>query len=145
MDFSIDVTSPIERVFDLLADLPNYPQWLPPSGLYATTAVSETPIRLGTTYIDRSKQGPLHGRVTAYQPPHVLGFHQEARLALGRLTIDIHYQLEEVEGTTRVHRTTAPQMTGLLALLSPLVIRSIRHENLRTLTRMKQYLETPPM
>ncbi len=143
MDFRIDVTSPIERVFELLADLPNYPQWLPPSSLYATTEVSETPIRLGTTYVDRSQQGPLHGRVTEYQPPHVLGFHQETGFALGRLTIDIHYQLEAVEGATRVHRTTAPQMSGLLALLRPMVIRSIRHENLRTLARMKQYLETP--
>jgi uncharacterized protein YndB with AHSA1/START domain len=143
MDFSIDVTSPIERVFDLLADLPNYPQWLPPSGLYATTEVSETPIRLGTTYIDRSKQGPLHGRVTAYQRPHVLGFHQEAQWALGRLIVDIHYQLENRDGTTRVQRTTAPQLSGALALVRPVVIRSIRHENLRTLARMKQYLETP--
>jgi carbon monoxide dehydrogenase subunit G len=106
--------------------------------------VSETPIRLGTTYVDRSKQGPLHGRVTAYQPPHELGFHQEAQLALGRLAIDIRYQLEELEGVTRVHRTTAPQMSGMLALLRPIVIRSIRRENLRTLARIKQYLETPP-
>jgi uncharacterized protein YndB with AHSA1/START domain len=143
MDFTIDVASPIERVFALLVDLPNYPQWLPPSGLYATTVVSETPVRLGTTYVDRSKQGPLQGRVTECQPPHVLGFHQEAHFTLGRLTIDIHYQLDEVEGATRVHRATAPQMTGLLALLSPIVLRSIRHENLRTLARMKQYLETP--
>lgn len=143
MDFSIDVTSPIERVFELLADLPNYSQWLPPSGLYATTEVSETPIRLGTTYVDRSKQGPLQGRVTEYQPPHVLGFHQEAQWALGRLTIDIHYQLDDRDGTTRVHRTTAPQMSGALALVRPVVIRSIRRENLRTLARMKQYLETP--
>lgn len=144
MDFTIDVASPMARVFELLADLPNYPQWLPPSGLYATTVVSETPIRLGTTYVDRSKQGPLHGRVTEYQPPNMLGFHQEAHFALGRLIIDIHYQLEVVEGATRVHRATAPQTSGLLALLRPIVIRSIRQENLRTLARMKQYLETPP-
>jgi uncharacterized protein YndB with AHSA1/START domain len=145
MDFTIDVTSPIERVFELLADLPNYPQWLPPSGLYATTVVSETPIRLGTTYLDRSKQGPLQGRVTEYQPPHVLGFHQEAQWALGRLSIDIHYHLEPLDGITRVHRTTAPQLSGALALLGPVVIRSIRRENQRTLARMKQYLETPPV
>jgi uncharacterized protein YndB with AHSA1/START domain len=144
MDFTIDVASPIERVFELLADLPHYPQWLPPSGLYATTVVSEIPIRLGATYVDQSKQGPLQGRVTDYQPPHLLGFHQEAQWALGRLTIDIHYQLEDRDGTTRVHRTTAPQMAGALALVGPMVIRSIRRENLRTLARMKQYLETAP-
>jgi len=144
MDFTIDVARPVEQVFALLADLPNYPRWLPPSGLYATTQVSETPIRLGTTYVDRSQQGPLHGRIVAFQPPHVLAFHQETQSPLGRLTIDIHYRLEALGATTRVYRTTTPQLSGVLALLRPLIVRSIRNENLRTLARMKQYLETLP-
>jgi hypothetical protein len=106
--------------------------------------VSETPIRLGTTYVDRSKQGPLHGSVTELQPPHALAFHQETQSPLGRLTIDIHYRLEALGATTRVYRTTTPQLSGALALLRPLIVRSIRNENLRTLARMKQYLEALP-
>lgn len=141
MDFTIDIARPAERVFALIADLPNYHQWLPPSGLYgATTQVSDTPIRLGTTYVD-GKQATLHGRVTEFRPPFVLAFHQEARLLRSRLAIDILYRLEPLGVNTRVYRTTTPRLSGLLAFLRPMIVRSIRNENLRTLAMMKQYLE----
>jgi uncharacterized protein YndB with AHSA1/START domain len=141
MDFTVDIASPVERVFALIADLPNYHRWLPASGLYgATTQVSETPVTLGTTYVD-GKQAPLHGRVTEYRPPVALAFHQESRLLLSRLTIDIHYRLEPLGAHTRVYRTTTPRLSGVFALLQPLIVRPIRRENLRTLAMMKQYLE----
>ena len=91
MDLTIDIARPVEQVFALLADLSNYPRRLPPSSLYATTTkVSDTPIRLDTTYVDRSKQATLRGTITDYRPPHTLAFHQETQLSLGRLTVDIH-------------------------------------------------------
>ena len=50
MNFTIDIARPAEHVFALIADLPNYHRWLPPSGLYGTTTqVSDTPVTLGTT------------------------------------------------------------------------------------------------
>jgi len=141
MDFTIDIARPVERVFALIADLPNYQQWLAPSGLYgATTQVSDTPVMLGTRYVD-GKQATLHGHVTEFRPPVALAFHQEARLLLSRLTIDIHYRLEPFGAHTRVYRTTTPRLSGALALLQPLIVRPIRAENLRTLAMMKRYLE----
>ena len=141
MDFTIDIARPAEHVFALIADLSNYPRWLPPSGLYGTTTqVSDVPVTLGTTYVD-GKQAPLHGRVTEFRPPVAIAFYQEARLLLSRLSIDIHYRLEPLGVHTRVHRTTTPRLSGMLALLRPLIVRPIRNENLRTLAMMKQYLE----
>jgi uncharacterized protein YndB with AHSA1/START domain len=141
MDFTIDIASPVERVFALIADLPNYHLWLPPSGLYgATTQVSETPVTLGATYVD-GKRATLHGRVTEFRPPVALAFHQQARLLLSRLSIDIRYRLEPLGERTRVYRTTTPRLSGALAPLRPMIVRSIRRENLRTLAMMKQYLE----
>jgi carbon monoxide dehydrogenase subunit G len=143
MDFTIDIACPVEQVFTLIADLPKYQEWLPPSGLYAgSTVASDSPIKLGTTYLDHSKQATLHGRVTAFEPPHALAFHQETGLALGRLIVDIQYRLEPLGDGTRVHRTTAPRLTGVLALLGPVIVRSIRAENTRTLATMKQHLES---
>jgi carbon monoxide dehydrogenase subunit G len=141
LDFTIDIASPVERVFALIADLPNYHRWLPQSGLYgATTQESETPVTLGTTYVD-GKQATLRGRVTEFRPPFALTFHQEARLLLSRLSIDIRYRLEPLGAYTRVYRTTTPRVSGVLALLQPMIVRPIRNENLRTLAMMKQYLE----
>jgi uncharacterized protein YndB with AHSA1/START domain len=141
MDFTIDIASPVERVFALIADLPNYHRWLPPSGLYgATTQVSETPVTLGTTYVD-GKQATLQGRVTDFDPPVAIAFHQESRLLLSRLSIDIRYRLEPLGAHTRIYRTTTPRLSGVLAFLWPMIIGPIRKENLRTLAMMKQHLE----
>ena len=100
----------------LIADLPNYHRWLPPSGLYGkTTQVSDTPLTLGTMYVD-GKQATLHGRVTEFRPPFALAFHQEARLLLSRLTINIRYRLEPLGAHTRVYRTTTPRLSGVSRL-----------------------------
>jgi uncharacterized protein YndB with AHSA1/START domain len=141
MDFTIDIASPVEHVFALIADLPNYHRWLPPSGLYgATTQVSDTPVTLGTTYVD-GKQATLQGRVTDFRPPVAIAFHQESRLLLSRLSIDIRYRLEPLDAHTRVYRATTPRLSGVLAPLRPMIMRPIRNENLRALAMMKQYLE----
>ncbi|HEV8192948.1 MAG TPA: SRPBCC family protein [Ktedonobacterales bacterium] len=143
MDFISDIAAPVEQVFALITDLPNYSHWLPPSGLYTTTTkVSDTPIRLGSTYVDRSKQATLRGSITAFDPPRAVSFHQETRMLLGRLTVDIAYHLEADGAGTRVHRTTTPRLSGVIALLSPVVKRSIYAENRRTLAMMKRYLES---
>ena len=142
LDFTIDIASPVERVFDVLADLPRYSEWLPASGLYAgATETTDSPIKLGTRYVDHAQQAKLHGTVTAFEPPHELGFHQETRSPFGRLIVDIHYRLEAFGEGTRLHRTTAPRLTGLLALLAPMIVRSIRTENRRTLALLKEHLE----
>src|SRR5260221_4720399 len=141
MDFRIDIARPVEHVFALIADLPNYHRWLPPSGLYGTTTqVSDTPLTLGTMYVD-GKQATLHGRVTEFRPPFALAFHQEARLLLSRLTIDIRYRLGPLGAHTPGYRTTTPRLSGVVAFLPPMIARSIRNENLRTLAMVKQYLE----
>lgn len=146
MDFTIDIARPPAEVFAALADLPNYGRWLPPSSVYAgSTEVSALPIALGTKYTERSKLAPLHGSITQFEPPHALAFQQATRTPLGRLMIDIDYRLEALDtgAGTRVLRTTTPRFTGALALLGPMITRTIRQENLRTLARLKGYLEAP--
>ncbi len=143
MDFTIEIARPVGQVFALITDLPNYSRWLPPSGLYVTTSsVSDNPIKLGTTYEDRSHQATLHGSITKYDPPHAVSFHQEMQLRIGRMIVDIAYRLEADGAGTRVHRTTLPRFSGVVALFGPMVRRSIWAENRRTLAMMKQYLET---
>ena len=146
MNFTVEISAPVKQVFEAIADLPNYGRWLPPSGLYAgKTEPLEVPIRLGTRYEDRATRGTtLSGTITAFDPPHTIGFHQSTRQVLGTLAVDIAYQLQPIEGGTRLHRTTEPSYTGVLSVFGPLIARSIRSENLRTLQALKRYLEANP-
>ena len=142
MDFTIDVARPATDVFAVIADLSGYHRWLPPSNLYVgTTRVSEVPTALDTTYVDRTRQAILRGRVTQFRPPELISFQQVTRSPLGRLAVDIVYRLEEQGTSTRVYRTTSPHLSGPLVLIGPLLLRSIYSENLRTLAAMKAYLE----
>ena len=143
MDFTIDISRPAPEVFAVIADLSSYHHWLPPSRLYVgTTTISGGPTSLGTTYVDRSRQAILRGRVTQFRPPELIAFQQVTRSPLGRLAVDIEYRLEDHGASTRVYRTTTPHLSGPLALLGPMLLRSIRNENLRTLAAMKQCLES---
>jgi uncharacterized protein YndB with AHSA1/START domain len=142
MDYTIDISRPAGDVFAVIADLSGYHRWLSPSSLYVgTTRVSGVPISVGTTYVDRTRQAILRGRVTQFSPPELIAFQQVTRSPLGRLAVDIEYRLEEQGTSTRVYRTTSPHLSGPLVLIGPLLLRSIRNENLRTLAAIKRYLE----
>jgi uncharacterized protein YndB with AHSA1/START domain len=142
MNFTLDIARPAADVFAVIADLSGYHRWLRPSRLYVgTTRVSGVPTALGTTYVDRTQQAILRGRVTQFHPPELIAFQQVTRSPLGRLAVDIVYRLEEQGTSTRVYRTTSPHLSGPLVLIGPLLLRSIRSENLRTLAAMKDYLE----
>src|SRR5512132_2113228 len=106
MDFTLDIAAPVSRVFEVIADLPAYGSWLSPSGLYAgSTVPSETPLRLGTTYTDHARGATLDGRVTLFEPPQRISFSQHSQQPLGRLSVDITYELEAKGEATRLHRT----------------------------------------
>jgi hypothetical protein len=142
MDFTIDISRSAADVFAVIADLSSYHRWLPSSRLYVgTTRISGVPTALDTTYVDRTHQAILRGRVTQFRPPELITFQQVTRSPLGRLAVDIVYRLEEQGASTRVYRTTSPHLSGPLVLIGPMLLRSIRNENLRTLAAMKQYLE----
>lgn len=139
---SIDIQSPPEVVFDLLADIAHYSRWLPPSGTYRETGtVSESPVRLGTTYHDHNNAGEMLGEVTEYQPPTRLGF-REATQKPG-LVITIVYRLSPLGDGTHVERTSTLVTAGIIRLAQPLVVATTRRENQRTLNALKAYLESP--
>src|SRR5277367_6083600 len=84
--------SPI-AIFDLIADMPNYSRWLPGSDAFGeTTEVSPYPVCLGTSYLDAGPAGQRPGKVTGYDPPQYIAFHQTMLVARPPLTanVDIH-------------------------------------------------------
>ncbi len=140
---SSEISRPPEAVFALIADITHYGRWLSPSSAYReTTDVSDTPIKAGTTYVDKNPRGMMTGQVTEYQPYTRIGFHQTQKNP--NLDVTIRYQLTPVAGGTRLERSTTIVASGLARLIQPLVVGMTRRENQRTLAALKAYLEAQP-
>jgi hypothetical protein len=147
MQFSSQIAGPPEVIFDLVADMPNYGRWLPDSAVFGgTVKVTPYPVRLGTTYLDA---GPVEkpGKVTEFDPPQHINFHHTVvvRRALLKTDIDarIRYTFTPNEGGTFVLRELdlIVNLPTLYKLVSPLILRSFREENVRTLECLKRYVE----
>jgi uncharacterized protein YndB with AHSA1/START domain len=150
--YTAKVAAPPARLFELLADMPNYTQWLPPSEEFSnTTAVDPYPVRLGSRYHDGRPEEPgkdWWGTVTGFQPPGSLDFHHTIRVAQLRATVDvhIHYSFEPDNEGTVVNRWL------LLDFAMPLLTRPLRrvvvnkfdNENVRTLAAVKEFAEANP-
>jgi uncharacterized protein YndB with AHSA1/START domain len=139
---TVDIRCPPEKVFDTLADIVHYDHWLGPSGTYnATTDVSDSPVRAGTTYIDRNSTGKLYGQVREYKPYSRLVFHQATKRKIYGLDITVRYDLTRTDEGTHLERTTTLVPLGLMRLLAPIAVGQTRRENERTLEALKMYLE----
>jgi polyketide cyclase/dehydrase/lipid transport protein len=147
--YAVDVAAPPAVLFPLLADMPNYGQWLPGSDDFGqTTDVEPYPVQYGSRYHD-GKPGVAGkdwwGTVTGFQPPGSLDFHHSIRVPQLRATIDvhIHYSLEPRDAVTRVTRWLVLDITlpAPARPLRPLITARFDKENLRTLATLKAYAE----
>lgn len=146
LHFTTTINRPIDSVFNLIADLPNYNKWLSTSNLFAQTMnMSDNPIKLGTTYVDKGPQSTMQGKITAFQPSTRLTFYQFTQFKLlifpAGLDIQIQYTLEKLENGTRLNRDTTVNTQGIARFAQPFLLNSIRVENERILRLMKAYLE----
>jgi uncharacterized protein YndB with AHSA1/START domain len=150
--YSADVAASPARLFELLADLPNYTRWLPPSPEFSrTTAVEPYPVELGSRYHDGKpdEEGTdWWGTVTGFRPPGSLDFNHTIQVRQLRATVDvhIHYSFEPEGEGTHLSRWL------LLDFTMPLVAQPLRRaiisrfdkENVRTLSAVRTYAEAHP-
>jgi hypothetical protein len=88
--YTATVNASPERLFALIADMPNYTRWLPASKQFShTTAVEPYPVQLGSRYHDGQPDKPgkdWWGTVTGFQPPGSIDFHHTIRVP--QVTLD---------------------------------------------------------
>jgi uncharacterized protein YndB with AHSA1/START domain len=140
-----DIRCPAEKIFDVIIDFGGQDRWLTASSAYhGTLEVSSDPVTLGTTYREPGPFGVRHGRVTEFERPTALTFHQPMTMRLHAGTVDVlmRYTLTPVEGGTRVRRVVTLGIPWSLKLVQPVLIRAFRTESSRTLRALKAYAET---
>ena len=127
-------------VFDALTRLVQLGGRIESSSTYrGTVDVSDDPVRVGSTYVDRTPIGRLRGEVLALEEGRRVVFRQAT--ARGDLDVGITYDLEPTPDGTRLVRTGEITTRRWLALVHPVVVWTTRAENRRTMDRLKASLE----
>jgi uncharacterized protein YndB with AHSA1/START domain len=140
-----DIRCPAEKIFDVIIDFGGQDRWLTPSSAYhGTLEVSSDPVTLGTTYREPGPFGVRHGRVTEFEWPTAITFHQPMTMRLRAGTVDVlmRYTLTPVDGGTCVRRVVTLGIPWSLKLVQPVLIRAFRTESSRTLRALKAYAGT---
>jgi uncharacterized protein YndB with AHSA1/START domain len=137
IDRTID--RPIEEVFDRLADIDGYRAWMPQNGLFRDSeSVAGDTSGVGTEFRDITRMGVLPGRVTDFERPHRIAFHQVLRRG-GKVVFDSRpsYELEAAGEGTIVHHHAEGELHGLLRLFEPFARLMARRERTRTVEALK--------
>jgi uncharacterized protein YndB with AHSA1/START domain len=102
IEFELERTipAPIEAVFARIVDIDGYNEWLVGTGsmLRHTHQTSPGPTRVGTTFVDETKQGTMPGKIVELEAPHSVVFHWWDTSRSGRRTFEgwPSYRLEPV-------------------------------------------------
>jgi len=148
LQFEADIEASPERVFDLLAGLRDYDQWLPrSSAFHGTEDISEGPIGVGTTYVEGGPFGVRYGKVTALSRPTLLAFEQPMTIKprmMGIIGIRLRHILTPVAQGTHLYREVELTPHGLVRYAMPFIVKAFRTENERMLKVLKAFAEANP-
>ncbi len=137
--YSVTVNRPIEAVFAFVADGEKCPQWRP--GVLDIKHVSGAGV--GSTYA-QGVSGPMGRRVqadyeiTVFDPSARLDFQTTS----GPARPHGRYDLESVNGGTRLTFSLDVELTGIRKLLMNSAVQKTMDSEVRTLDNLKRVLET---
>ncbi len=134
----------VEDVFERLVDISDYDKWMPRSGVFIRSRqTSEGPVTKGTTYDDKGRMGTWRGQVSDFERPTKVEFRETLRwLGMRVMEGRPRYQLEALDGGTRVHHVSEGQLYGIFRLARPMVSFIARGERRRTVNALKKSLES---
>ncbi len=147
LHFETTINVPAHTIFELIADFVHYDRWLQGSGLYESVVeLSENPVRLGTTYVDKGSGSVMHGQVTVFKPPEKISFHQRTHLKLlgfvpAGLDVTVAYTLSPAGVGTHVHRAVTVAVSGALRPVQKGLVNRLSAESQRILDALKAHLE----
>jgi uncharacterized protein YndB with AHSA1/START domain len=137
---SATIKQPIEKVFAYMSDVKTWPRW--DSGLVKAELTSAGQMGVGTTIRgDMRAMGrlmALTARITEYEPNKKWG----GAISLPGMRLEEHFTFDSIERGTKLTRVYDVQLHGLLKLLSPMVVSSMRSGSKKSLSNLRSILET---
>jgi hypothetical protein len=136
-EVSIYLNRPVDQVFIFLADPTKQPAWQ--SDLIEIEQLTAGPMRVGT----RIREVRRVGRRRAEYQAEVSAFEPDKRFALQVITgprVALSYSFEAEEGGTRLRYHFAMHTSGIMRVLEPLILRSLRKQSVSDFARLKGIL-----
>lgn len=142
------IEAPVEEVFDRIADIGGYADWMPKRGslLRRTRQTSPGPIGQGATYFDETSAGDTPGDVAEFVRPTDIVFHWWDAASSGKLKAEgwPGYCLAAVgDRSTEVCHRARLRTYGLTRLLTPVYRWLARRERTVVLEALKASFEHP--
>lgn len=137
-DVSIHLNRPVDQVFAFVADPAMLPMWQ--SNLIESEQLTEGPMRVGT----RTREVRRLGRRPIEYQAEVTGFEPNKRFSLRVINgprVTLNYSFEPEEGGTRLRYQLVMRPSGMMRLLAPLIIRSLRKQSSSDFEKLKDILE----
>jgi uncharacterized membrane protein len=137
---SIEIDRPMEEVFDYVADVGNYPEWME----HTLEVRKETP---GTPQEDDRFTVAIKSVGRRFETPYVRTAYEPNRRytdrAVGGPIPDQQwdYTFEKISDGTRLTRAVEAEPGGILKLLEPLQKRAVRRQLGKDLETLKDLLE----
>ncbi|MGJ3237069.1 MAG: SRPBCC family protein [Anaerolineae bacterium] len=146
IEFEIEtvINRPIEEVFERIANISRYSNWLPKTGLFINTEQGvDGPVTLGTPYTDKTTIGMWHGEVIQFERPHKVEFQHQLRwFGIPVMQTRPGYQLESTAGGTKVYHKAEGELYGVFKLMRRMASRMAKAERKRTLNALKDSLQS---
>ena len=140
MEYTVVIDRPTAEVFAFIAKAENMPRWAKYVADAAQT--SEGPVDVGTTCYVVSKMMGMQVKqdftVTECIPDRVYA----AKSTSGPVPMESRYVLEEASGATEVHVSTTTDLSGVMKMAGPLLIRKLRKQMQEDHENLKRYLES---
>jgi uncharacterized membrane protein len=137
-DVSIHLNRPVDQVFAFLADPAKQPAWQ--SDLIEIEQLTEGPMRVGTRFREVRRLGR---RPTEYQA-EVIAYEPDKRFALRVISgprVTLSYSFEAEEGGTRLRYQFVMHTSGMMRVIEPLIVRSLRKQSASDFAKLKGILE----
>ena len=140
-----NVSKPIETVFELISDIPNYSNWVPANSNFFidTKMTSNGAIGLKSTYTDRLRGFVTsYGEIVRYSPPYEIALlEKKTFLSIKLFEANFSYRLKTIERGTEVLHEAAANPCGIFKILTPINSLVVKSERKLTCQAIKSVLE----
>jgi hypothetical protein len=136
---SIDIVSPIEKVFTYTMDASSWNQWH--SIILESEQTSQGPVGIGTTFRGTSRMMGRNmewtAKATEFEPQRKFG----KEITSGSLLIRQHNTYVPTKEGVKVTIVYDMSFGGFLKLMSPMIVSSMRTDLKKSLGNLKRILE----